>query len=155
MRRVLLLALLLPALAHAAGVYRWVDDDGKVHFATTPPPQAAGREEKVADSAPEVAEDLRALARRLPSSLWKGERDGYQVKLAFHDNGYYVEQIGTASGRSVGSFVGKWAFEHRMIRFSDVQVYRPGVEAVPLKQMNGHASFNQVFLTDAEVLPDY
>jgi alkylation response protein AidB-like acyl-CoA dehydrogenase len=30
---------------------------------------------------------------------------------------------------------------------------QPGVEVFPLRQMNGHASFNQVFLTDAEVPP--
>ncbi|MGE3918994.1 MAG: acyl-CoA dehydrogenase family protein, partial [Hyphomicrobiaceae bacterium] len=36
-----------------------------------------------------------------------------------------------------------------------INMRQPGVEAVPLKQMNGHASFNQVFLTDAEVEPEY
>ena len=32
---------------------------------------------------------------------------------------------------------------------------QPGVEVVPLRQMNGHASFNQVFFTDAEVAPEF
>src|SRR5580700_8877774 len=31
---------------------------------------------------------------------------------------------------------------------------QPGVSVHPLKQMNGHASFNQVFITDAVVPPD-
>ena len=31
---------------------------------------------------------------------------------------------------------------------------QPGVEVRPLRQMNGHASFNQVFFTDAEVPPE-
>ena len=31
---------------------------------------------------------------------------------------------------------------------------QPGVQVHPLKQMNGHASFNQVFFTDAEVEPE-
>ena len=31
---------------------------------------------------------------------------------------------------------------------------QPGVEVRPLKQMNGHASFNQVFFTDAVVPPE-
>ncbi len=31
---------------------------------------------------------------------------------------------------------------------------QPGVKVQPLKQMNGHASFNQVFITDAEVEPE-
>ena len=32
-----------------------------------------------------------------------------------------------------------------------IDIHQPGVEVQPLKQMNGHASFNQVFFTDAEV----
>ena len=31
---------------------------------------------------------------------------------------------------------------------------QPGVEVQPLRQMNGHASFNQVFFTDAKVAPE-
>ena len=131
MRRWLWLLLVMPALALSAGVYRWTDDEGKVHFSTTPPPQAAGREEKVAETLPEVAEDLRTLEVVLPSSNWKGERLGYRNTLSFHDNGYFVESIKSPSGRRLGSFVGKWAFGGRMIRFTDVQVYRPGVESVP------------------------
>ena len=30
-------------------------------------------------------------------------------------------------------------------------MHQPGVEVRPLRQMNGHASFNEVFMTDAEV----
>ena len=33
-----------------------------------------------------------------------------------------------------------------------INVKQPGVNVQPLKQMNGHASFNQVFFTDAKVL---
>ncbi len=32
-----------------------------------------------------------------------------------------------------------------------IDLKQPGVEVQPLKQMNGHASFNQVFFTDAQV----
>ena len=31
---------------------------------------------------------------------------------------------------------------------------QPGVNVQPLRQMNYHASFNQVFITDAEVEPE-
>ena len=34
-------------------------------------------------------------------------------------------------------------------------MHQPGVEVRPLRQMNGHASFNQVFFTDAEVPPEH
>lgn len=33
-------------------------------------------------------------------------------------------------------------------------MHQPGVSVHPLKQMNGHASFNQVFFTDAVVAPE-
>jgi hypothetical protein len=128
--RWLCLLLLMPALAWSAGVYRWTDENGKVHFSSTPPPRAAGREEMVAESTPEVAADLKHLAQWIDSSQWKGERDGLEFTLAFHDNGYFVESV-RQGGRSRGSFVGKWAFNHRMISFSDIQVYRPGVEELP------------------------
>ncbi len=32
---------------------------------------------------------------------------------------------------------------------------QPGVSVHPLRQMNGHASFNQVFFTDAEIRPEF
>jgi alkylation response protein AidB-like acyl-CoA dehydrogenase len=34
-------------------------------------------------------------------------------------------------------------------------MHQPGVEVRPLRQMNGHASFNQVFFTDADVAPEH
>jgi alkylation response protein AidB-like acyl-CoA dehydrogenase len=34
-------------------------------------------------------------------------------------------------------------------------MHQPGVTVQPLRQMNGHASFNQVFLTDATVQPEF
>ncbi len=41
--------------------------------------------------------------------------------------------------------------KHQGISFFLIDMHQPGVEVRPLKQMNGHASFNEVFLTDAEV----
>ena len=35
-----------------------------------------------------------------------------------------------------------------------LDIRQPGVEVHPLRQMNGYASFNQVFFTDAEVPPE-
>ena len=32
---------------------------------------------------------------------------------------------------------------------------QPGVQVLPLKQMNGHASFNQVFFSDAKIPADW
>jgi alkylation response protein AidB-like acyl-CoA dehydrogenase len=44
--------------------------------------------------------------------------------------------------------------KHRGLSFFVIDMHQPGVEVRPLKQMNGHASFNQVFLTDAVVEAD-
>ena len=44
--------------------------------------------------------------------------------------------------------------KHQGISFFLIDMRQPGVEARPLKQMNGHASFNEVFLTDAVVEPE-
>ena len=41
--------------------------------------------------------------------------------------------------------------KHRGITYFVLPMDQPGVEARPLRQMNAHASFNEVFLTDARV----
>ncbi len=44
--------------------------------------------------------------------------------------------------------------KHQGISFFLIDMHQPGVEVRPLKQMNGHASFNEVFMTDAVVTPE-
>jgi alkylation response protein AidB-like acyl-CoA dehydrogenase len=43
--------------------------------------------------------------------------------------------------------------KHRGLTYLVLPMHQPGVNVRPLRQMNGHASFNEVFLTDARV-PD-
>lgn len=45
--------------------------------------------------------------------------------------------------------------KHKGLAYFILDMKQPGVEVVPLRQMNGHASFNQVFMTDAEVAPEF
>jgi alkylation response protein AidB-like acyl-CoA dehydrogenase len=44
--------------------------------------------------------------------------------------------------------------KHKGMSYFVLDMRQPGVEVHPLRQMNGHASFNQVFFTDAEVPPE-
>ena len=41
--------------------------------------------------------------------------------------------------------------KHEGMSYFVIDIKQPGVDVQPLKQMNGHASFNQVFFTDATV----
>lgn len=43
--------------------------------------------------------------------------------------------------------------KHQGLSYFLINMRQPGVEVRPLKQMNGHASFNEVFMTDAEIMP--
>ncbi len=41
--------------------------------------------------------------------------------------------------------------KHQGLTYFVLDMRQPGVQVLPLKQMNGHASFNQVFFTDATI----
>jgi alkylation response protein AidB-like acyl-CoA dehydrogenase len=45
--------------------------------------------------------------------------------------------------------------KHKGLSYFILDMRQAGVEVRPLRQMNGHASFNQVFFTDAEVPPEH
>jgi alkylation response protein AidB-like acyl-CoA dehydrogenase len=45
--------------------------------------------------------------------------------------------------------------KHEGLSYFVIEMKQPGVDVQPLKQMNGHASFNQVFFTDAKIPPEY
>lgn len=45
--------------------------------------------------------------------------------------------------------------KHAGLSYFVIDMHQPGVNVQPLKQMNGHATFNQVFMTDATVQPEY
>ena len=44
--------------------------------------------------------------------------------------------------------------KHRGISYFALPMHQAGVEVRPLRQMNRHASFNEVFLTDARIPVD-
>jgi len=45
--------------------------------------------------------------------------------------------------------------KHQGLSYFVINMHQPGVNVSPLRQMNHHASFNEVFMTDALVLPEH
>jgi alkylation response protein AidB-like acyl-CoA dehydrogenase len=45
--------------------------------------------------------------------------------------------------------------KHKGLSYFIIDMHQPAVEVRQIRQMNGHASFNQVFITDAEVPPEH
>ncbi len=45
--------------------------------------------------------------------------------------------------------------KHKGLSYFIIDMNQPGVDVQPLRQMNDHASFNQVFFTDAEIAPEF
>jgi alkylation response protein AidB-like acyl-CoA dehydrogenase len=45
--------------------------------------------------------------------------------------------------------------KHKGMTYFILDMKQPGVEVYPLRQMNGHASFNQVFISDAKIAPEF
>ena len=95
-------------------------------------------------SEPGAGSDLAGLTTR-------AVRDGD----VWHVNG---QKVWTSGGQyaDMGMLIARTnpeAPKHQGITWFAIEMLQPGVEIRPLKEMTGHAMFNEVFLTDAEV-PD-
>ena len=83
---------------------------------------------------------------------------GLSTKAEFIDGKWIVngQKVWNTSAHHAdfGILVARTDFDlpkHQGISYFLIDMRQPGVEVRQLKQMNGHASFNEVFLTDAEV----
>jgi glutaredoxin len=61
---ILILSCLLPSLADAGALYRWVDDQGQVHYSDTPPPNKEQAERRKISNGVVPGEDIPYEARR-------------------------------------------------------------------------------------------
>ena len=83
---------------------------------------------------------------------------GLTTRADFSDGGWIVngqKVWNTSAGHAdFGLLLARTDWDvpkHRGITYFVIPMGQPGVEVRPLHQMNGHASFNEVFLTDARV----
>jgi len=83
---------------------------------------------------------------------------GLSTKAVFIDGQWIVngQKVWNTSAHHAdyGILVARTHWElpkHQGISYFLIDMRQPGVEVRPLKQMNGHASFNEVFMTDAVV----
>jgi len=101
----LLAALALSAAAPATDVYRWVDAEGKIHFADSPPPDVSA--EKLAiRSAPtdpsSVATDEELLATRARQSAEESAVEAAVAKKTREDAAAKAEACEAARTRHAG-----------------------------------------------------
>ena len=83
---------------------------------------------------------------------------GLSTKAEFIDGKWIIngQKVWNTSAHHAdyGILVARTDFDlpkHQGISYFLINMRQPGVEVRPLRQMNGHASFNEVFMTDAEV----
>ncbi|RME33910.1 MAG: DUF4124 domain-containing protein [Gammaproteobacteria bacterium] len=67
----LLAALLLPLVTGAAQVYRWVDDQGQIHFSQTPPETGQAEVVETPPAPPPATDRLEALKKKAEEPLKK------------------------------------------------------------------------------------
>ena len=80
-RPALLLTLLLTAaLSHASGIYKWIDEDGQLHYSQTPPPN---RPAEVIQGAPPPANDPDTVRDDLQRQL-----DAFDERRAQRDEAF-------------------------------------------------------------------
>lgn len=97
-------------------------------------------------SEPGAGSDLAGLSTR-------AERDGDEWVV----NGQKVWNT-SAHHADFGILVARtdWdATKHRGLTYFALPMHQPGVEVRPLRQMNRHSSFNEVFLTDARIPAEF
>jgi len=85
----------------------------------------------------------------LAGATTKGERDGDEWVI----NGQKVWTT-SAHHADFGLLLARTNWDkpkHQGLTFFVLDMHQPGVEVRQLKQMNGHASFNEVFFTDARI----
>jgi glutaredoxin len=82
----LLFSLLCAGLVQAQGAYRWVDQDGKVHYGDRPPPALAGKAREFKTGTPEAEKQLpyatRQAMEKFPVALYVSADCGEGCKEA-------------------------------------------------------------------------
>ena len=86
---------------------------------------------------------------------------GLTTKAELHGDGWTIngQKVWTTSAHHAqyGLLLARTDWDvtkHQGLSYFVIEINQPGIEVRPLRQMNGHASFNEVFMTDATVPKD-
>lgn len=120
----LLLALSPNALA--GKVYKWTDEQGRVHFGTQPPAVqqsdvvGENEDEVLAGSVTRGATD--SVSAEQLKGYWRGTRLGRQIKLVFDGKNRFIETVNyreaPQSPRFKRSYGGYWTQKRKRIYFT-------------------------------------
>ncbi len=86
----------------AAKIYKWTDENGKVHFTQTPGPSQ--QHDKIYRNTNKTKNPKKTLLGN-----WYGVSSDLKYKLRFHDNNFYFNLIDSPHG---GAFIGQGFFEY-------------------------------------------
>ena len=119
-QRILWLAalLLLCAPLCYAEVYKWVDENGEVHYSNKPPPEIEAETVKV----PTETDDKPLKAPPYLRGYWEAKHDGKSIVLMIDDKGWFLlekvrGQPGEGDMHMEHAFAGSWRRREKRLTF--------------------------------------
>lgn len=110
---VMLVNLTAISAAHSA-FYKWVDNNGQVHYTQTPPKKAQMNKKNMSKALANSEKDMKAVSTLVGN--WVGTRADENILLEFHMDGRFEDRTQTGSGY-VQNGIGKWVLDGEMVKW--------------------------------------